>query len=75
MTTRIFHDLLDHTITFLVVKDKLTSMTCRWGGKNRRQLKVLDKFPPRVGDMNFAQDHKPLGKTRNNLTKQRSSRR
>ena len=62
MTTRISHDLLDPTMIFLVAEQKVTSMTCRGDGMNGRQLKVLDKFSPRVGDMDFAQDHKPLGK-------------
>ena len=62
MATLNFNDLLDPTMIFLHAELKITSMTCRGDRKNGRQLKVLDKFSPRVGNMNFAQNHKPLRK-------------
>ena len=71
-TTLNFDDLLDPTMIFLVAESKVTSMTCR--RESQKIVQVINKFPPRVGNMNFARDHKPLGKTRNNLTKQRSSK-
>ena len=62
MTTRVFHDLLDHTTIFLVVEHKAT----------QHDMPMWQKFSLRVGNMNFAQDHKPLGKTRNNWNKGRA---
>ena len=61
MATIIFNDLLDPTMIFLVAELKLTSMTCRCSGVNRRQLKVIDKFSPRVGDMHLAQEQRDFG--------------
>ena len=65
-TTLNFNDRLDPTTIFLVAEGKTTSVTCR--RESQKIVQVIIKFPPRVGNMNFARDHKPLGKTRSNLT-------
>ena len=60
MATLNFNDLLDPTMIFLVVESKVTSMTCR-----RESQKIVQgdrQFSPRVGNIKFGQDHKPLGK-------------
>ena len=60
MTTLNFNDLLDPTRIFLVAESKVTIMTCRRESQKivRGDRQVFSK----VGNMNFGQDPKPLGK-------------
>ena len=66
MATLNFNDLLDPMMIFLVAESRVTSMTCR-----RESQKIVQgdrQVFSKVGNMNFARDHKPLGKTRSDLT-------
>ena len=60
MTTRVFHDLLDPTMIFLVAEHKVTSMTCRGGGNEQKIVRGDREVSPWVGNMNFAQVHRDL---------------
>ena len=62
MTTRISHDLLDPTMIFLVAEQKVTSMTCRGDGNERKIAQGVRQVFSKGWRYDFAQDHKQLGK-------------